>query len=92
MATAAVDVSEALGFRGPSGFERAMPDAGDVRVERYRFELVCERRPPLAGCWLVSSIMPMREHMMFNGDFAEPWGDDEPRVCKMVIIGSPNQP
>ena len=29
-------------------------------------------------------------HMMFNGDFGEPWGDDEPRVCKMVFIGSPN--
>ena len=29
-------------------------------------------------------------HMMFNGDFGEAWEDDEPRVCKMVLIGSPN--
>ena len=25
-------------------------------------------------------------HMMFSGDFGEPWGD-EPRVCKLVFIG-----
>ena len=70
LASIAVDVSEALSFRGPSGFERTKPpgEQGDIKVERYSFQLACERRPPLAGCWLVTSIMPMREHMMFNGD------------------------
>ena len=26
-------------------------------------------------------------HMMFNGDFGEPWVVEEPRLCKMVFIG-----
>ena len=26
-------------------------------------------------------------HMIFNGEFVEPWGDDEPRVSKLVFIG-----
>ena len=67
--TISVDVSEALTYRGPSGFERHAPaDSGDVHTERYRFQLSQERRPPLQGCWLVTSVMPNREHMIFNGD------------------------
>ena len=26
-------------------------------------------------------------HMIFNGDFLEPWAKDEPRVSKLVFIG-----
>ena len=26
-------------------------------------------------------------HMIFNGDFLEPWAEDEPRVSKLVFIG-----
>ena len=82
--TISVDVSEALAFRGPSGFERIRPaNEGDVRTERYRFQLQQERRPPLAGCWLVTSIMPNREHMMFNGDAGvrEPLNPHHPAVA-----------
>jgi hypothetical protein len=57
-------------FRGPSGFERTRlaGEQSETKTERFRFELACERRPPLDGCWMVTSIMPMREHMLFNGD------------------------
>ena len=69
MASVAVDVTQALTFRGPSGFERqGVEGEGEVKVERYLFQLSQQRRPPLLGCWLVSSLMPMRQHMMFNGD------------------------
>ena len=75
-----VDVTEQYGFRGPSGFERQpLPEdaqryrvredgVAEVRTERFRFELEQQRRPPLIGCWMVKALMPMREHMMFNGD------------------------
>lgn len=70
IASIAVDVTEVLGYYGPSGFERQQQrdprESGEVKVERYRFQLQQERRPPLAGCWLVTNILPMREHMMFN--------------------------
>ena len=71
IATVPVDVSDAVPFRGPSGFELSPPPGeqqGDVRTERYRFQLQQERRPPLEGCWMVTSILPMREHMLYNGD------------------------
>ena len=28
--------------------------------------------------------------MTFNGDFGEAWGDDEPRLCKLVPESDPN--
>ena len=83
MASICVDVVEALSFRHKSGFERQKEDgSGDqyalvpaeedleeaTRTERYLFQLAQERRPPLAGCWMVTSIMPARDHMLFNGD------------------------
>ena len=40
----------------------------EVRIERFRFTLTQERRPPLAGCWMVKELIPMREFMLFNGD------------------------
>tara|TARA_B110001452_G_scaffold265721_1_gene270954 strand:+ start:1032 stop:1583 length:552 start_codon:yes stop_codon:yes gene_type:complete len=70
LASLAVDVVEPVGFRFPSGHER--PASTEVqppiRTERYQFTLSQERRPSLAGCWLVHAVLPMREHMMFNGD------------------------
>lgn len=72
MASLAVDVQYDPGFRFKSGFERRAPpadaDDGASEGERYLFTLQQERRPPLAGCWLVRSLMPAREHMLFNGD------------------------
>ena len=70
LASLAVDVVEPIGFRFPSGHERPASDEMEppVRTERYQFTLSQERRPPLAGCWLVHAVLPMREHMMFNGD------------------------
>ena len=29
-------------------------------------------------------------HMTFNGDFGEVWGEDEPRLCKLVPESDPN--
>ena len=82
IASLAVDVVEVLLFRHKSGFERIVAtDDGDgqssderlqdgvrTRTERYLFQLQQERRPPLAGCWMVTSVLPAREHMLFNGD------------------------
>ena len=75
LAIVAVDVDEAVGFRFASGYERTDtsdshggPADARVKTERYRFTLEQQRRPPAAGCWMVKELIPMREHMMFNGD------------------------
>ena len=82
LASVGVDVVEQLSFRFASGFERSSAavdesEGMETRTrtedallgrERYLFQLAQERRPPLAGCWMVTSIMPAREHMLFNGD------------------------
>lgn len=70
LASIAVDVAEPIGFRYPSGHERPKADEVQppVRFERYLFTLTQERRPPLAGAWLIQQLMPMRDHMLFNGD------------------------
>ena len=78
LASIRVDVVEQLSFRFASGFERssaAVDESEGMETqdallgrERYLFQLAQERRPPLAGCWMVTSIMPAREHMLFNGD------------------------
>ena len=70
LASLAVDVVEPVGFYFPSGHER--PPTNELQppisTERYQFTLTCERRPPLTGCWLVQNVLPMKHHMMFNGD------------------------
>mmetsp|Transcript_70654 Transcript_70654/g.117357 ORF Transcript_70654/g.117357 Transcript_70654/m.117357 type:complete len:258 (+) Transcript_70654:258-1031(+) len=43
----------------------------ELRCERYLFQLTQERRPPLAGCWLVSSLMPAREMYLSNGQSSQ---------------------
>ena len=69
MASVAVDVVETLAFRHKSGFERvgsADESVGpgeeanepSTRTERYLFTLQQERRPPLTGCWMVTTLMP----------------------------------
>ena len=70
LATLSVDVDEAVGFRySASGYERqAEARTEPIQTERYRFTLTQERRPPLAGCWLVKELMPMRQFLLFNGD------------------------
>lgn len=72
LASLAVDVVEDVGFRFRSGHRRGGGGAGGAAgaesVERYLFTLEQQRRPPLAGCWLVKGLLPMREHMLFNGD------------------------
>ena len=71
LASVGVDVVEQLSFRFASGFERSSAPTDDsqgTRTERYLFQLAQERRPPLIGCWMVTSIMPARDHMLFNGD------------------------
>ena len=47
---------------------------GELRCERYLFQLTQERRPPLAGCWLVSSLMPAREMYTSNGQSSQDCG------------------
>ena len=78
LATMTVEVDEALGFRFRSGYERTdlavdadSQQGGDrdgTKTELYLFTLTQERRPPLAGCWLLQAVLPHREHMLFNGD------------------------
>lgn len=70
LASVAVDVSTRIPFRHASGFERvrAAGEEAETQTERYLFQLAQERRPPMAGCWLVTSLMPARDHMLFNGD------------------------
>ena len=46
-------------------------DSCELRCERYLFQLTQERRPPLAGCWLVSSLMPAREMYLSNGQSSQ---------------------
>lgn len=69
-AVAAVDVTETLGFRFASGHERGKTNA-ETHTERYRWVLQQQRLPPsdpLAGCWMVQSVLPMRQHVLFDGD------------------------
>ena len=71
LASVGVDVVEQLSFRFASGFERSSAPTDDsqgTRTERYLFQLAQERRPPLIGCWMLTSIMPARDHMLVNGD------------------------
>ena len=73
LASVAVEVIEQVGFRYKSGFERRKPAAMEAaepqtQSEHYRITLAQERRPPLAGCWRITSMLPMRQHMLFNGD------------------------
>lgn len=35
---------------------------GSEQLSHYLFTMQQERRPPLMGCWLVKSIVPVREH------------------------------
>ena len=80
-ATIPVDVEEQLGFRFPSGYERTGAAAGaaggsaggddesgasDVQTSRYVFTLMQERRPPLAGCWLLRDLLPVRDYVVFD--------------------------
>ena len=44
----------------------AVDDA--IQVERYQFTMYQERRPPLTGCWLVKSILPVTQHQLFGAD------------------------
>ena len=60
MATVAVDVAIDAGFRHPSGFERRDDDDGRRELLRFGVCLQKERRPPLAGCWLVTEILDAR--------------------------------
>ena len=70
MASVAVDVVEVLRFRHKSGFERrdTSEPGEELRTERFLFTLEQQRRPPVAGCWMVRSFLPERHHMLFNGD------------------------
>ena len=68
MASICVDVTAPVTFRHKSGFERSEGVVMDTVTERYLFQLQQERRPPLAGCWMVTSLLPARDHMLFNGD------------------------
>ena len=43
-----------------SGVSMAAP--GTEQLVHYLFTMQQERRPPLAGCWLIKSIIPVREH------------------------------
>ena len=43
----------------------------ELRCERYLFRLTQERRPPLQGCWLVSSLMPAREMYLSDGQSSQ---------------------
>ena len=43
-----------------SGVSVAAP--GTKQLVHYLFTMQQERRPPLAGCWLIKSIIPVREH------------------------------
>ena len=68
LATQIVLVREARGFRYKSGHERPAEQVGTLHEENYLFTLEQQRRPPLAGCWMVKELLPMRHHMMFAGD------------------------
>ena len=68
LAVIAVEVTEQVGFRFKSGHERTDRGDAEMATEQYLFTLSQQRRPPLTGCWLVQSLMPCREHMLFNGD------------------------
>merc|ERR1712203_273087 len=35
----------------------------------------------------INAFVYQAVHMIFNGNFEEPWGPDEPRQCKLVFIG-----
>ena len=61
------------GGDGGSGGGESGDNAGEceLRCERYLFQLTQERRPPLAGCWLVSSLMPAREMYFSNGQSSQ---------------------
>lgn len=41
-------------------------EADEAQIERYQFTMYQERRPPLAGCWLVKNIVPVTQHQLFG--------------------------
>ena len=41
----------------------------------------------LAIAWAKQKYVYQGVHMIFAGDFSEPWAEDEPRVSKLVFIG-----
>ena len=41
----------------------------------------------LAIAWAEQKYVYQGVHMIFAGDFSEPWAEDEPRVSKLVFIG-----
>ena len=43
-------------------------DARSDSISLFQFTLCQERRPPLAGCWRVMGIFPVREHLLFGSD------------------------
>ena len=67
LATQVVTVVEERGFRTSAGLERKPEDQGTFS-EDYLFTLQQERRPPLAGCWMVKEMIMMKHHMIFAGD------------------------
>ena len=67
LATQVVTVVEERGFRTSAGLERKPEDQG-THSEDYLFTLQQERRPPLAGCWMVKEMIMMKHHMIFAGD------------------------
>ena len=62
------------GGGGGGGGDGDSAGEGELRCERYLFQLTQERRPPLAGCWLVSSLMPAREMYTSNGQSSQDCG------------------
>lgn len=58
-------------FNFRSGLERVPLEGttGNEELEtRYRVMLQKERRPPLAGCWVVTECLCLKSSMIFNGD------------------------
>ena len=53
-----------------SGFEKPEEVKPTVAAipERYQFTMCQERRPPHTGCWLVRSLVPLKEHALFYAD------------------------
>lgn len=67
LATQVVLVTNKVNFRYRSGLER--PEGSEEEeTTPFRFMLERQRRPPLAGCWLVTELLCLRDEFIFNGD------------------------
>ena len=62
LATQIVLVREERGFRWKSGYERPADQVGTLTEELYLFTLEQQRRPPLAGCWLIKELLSGAQH------------------------------